>query len=86
MAEKIKDTINNFSDAELSERLIAVTDELVKLRFQHAVEGNLLSQDLNEKKKEIARIKTEQRARVIGQMSEGELNRRSKIRARRRRN
>lgn len=82
---KYKDLIN-LQDAELSEELKEAELHMVKLRFDHAVNGNVPAVDLQNTRKMIAKYKTEVRSREIAKMTEEELSKRSKIRARRRKN
>ena len=59
---------------------------LQKLQFDHAVKGLDNPLVLREIKKDIARLKGEQRRREIEKMSTEDLANRSRIRARRRKN
>lgn len=53
------------SDADLSERLTQVREELQKMRFNHTIAGLENPNMLRTKKKEVARLMTELNARKI---------------------
>jgi large subunit ribosomal protein L29 len=57
--------------------------DLGKLKFDHAVTGLADPTVIKNTRREIARVKTEMRRREIAEMSEEQINMRSKIRARR---
>ncbi len=76
--------LQEFSDAELVD--LKTDRELAyqKLKFDHAVSGLDNPLDLREKRRNLARIKTEIRRREVANMSEDQLANRSKLRFRRR--
>lgn len=76
--------LQSFSDEDLVAELDTTETEYQKMRFDHAVKGLDNPMELREMRKDVARIKTEIRRRQLAQMSEEELAKRSKIRARRR--
>lgn len=75
----------NLAIEELTEELKHAEADYKKLRFDHATTGIENPLQLVEVRRNIARIKTELRARVLASASQEELANRSKIRARRRR-
>ncbi|MEO1259645.1 MAG: 50S ribosomal protein L29 [Bacteroidota bacterium] len=84
MASKKYLELQDFSDADLKTELEGIEAEYAKMRFDHNVQGLDNPMDLRELRKDVARIKTEIRRRELANMSEAELEKRSKIRARRR--
>ena len=84
MASKKYLELQDFSDADLLTELEGIEAEYAKMRFDHNVQGLDNPMDLRELRKDVARIKTEIRRRELANMSEAELGKRSKIRARRR--
>ena len=83
MASKKYLELQEFSDADLHTELGGIEAEYAKMRFDHNVQGLDNPMDLKELRKDVARIKTEIRRRELANMSEAELAKRSKIRARR---
>jgi large subunit ribosomal protein L29 len=73
-----------------ADALIAQTTELEstvsKLKFEHAVRGLANPTEIKVAKKNVARLKTEARAREISEMTSEQLASRTKIRNRRRSN
>ena len=55
--------IRQLSDKDLQERLELERDALAKLRFNHTIAGLESPKTLSEKKRDIARLLTEQNAR-----------------------
>ena len=55
--------IRQMSDKDLSERLVVEREALSKLRFNHSVAGLESPNILNNKKRDIARLLTEQNLR-----------------------
>ena len=55
--------IRQLSDKDLQERLELERDALAKLRFNHTISGLESPKVLSEKKRDIARLLTEQNAR-----------------------
>jgi len=74
----------DLSDAEVFSELKETQTQYQKLRFDHSIKGLANPLVLREVRRDIARLKTEARRRQIGTMSEEQLAKRSKIRARRR--
>ena len=84
MASKKYLELQEFSDADLQTELEGIEAEYAKMRFDHNVQGLDNPMELKDLRKDVARIKTEIRRRELANMSEAELGKRSKIRARRR--
>jgi large subunit ribosomal protein L29 len=82
-----KDTTNfkAMSDAELGSELAGLENQLIQLRFDHASRGIANPMEIREMRREIARAHTETRSRQMSTMTAEELEMRSKLRARRRR-
>lgn len=76
--------IQNLADTELQEELNQAELHMVKLRFDHTVNGNVPAVDIQHTRKNIAKFKTEIRNRELAKMPESALEKRSKIRFRRR--
>ncbi|MBP7272807.1 MAG: 50S ribosomal protein L29 [Saprospiraceae bacterium] len=70
--------------AQLNDELGANEFQYQQTRFEASVKGVRSPNELKEMRRDIARIKTEQRRRELEAMSAAELAQRSKIRARRR--
>ena len=70
---------------ELLAQRSGLENEYVQLKFEHAVKGLPNPLELRTVRRNIARINTELRSRELAAMSPEELEMRSKIRARRRR-
>ena len=83
MATKKYLELQEFNDADLLTELEGIEAEYHKMRFDHNVQGLDNPMVMKELRKDIARIKTEIRRREIAKMSDAELSKRSKIRARR---
>jgi len=84
MATKISLELKELDDAELKNDLAETQEQYKKLKFDHAVKGLDNPLDLKEVRRNIARLKTEERRRELSAASEADLAKRSKIRARRR--
>ena len=84
MASKKFLELAELSDAEVLSELKETQSQYQKLRFDHAIKGLSNPLVLREVRRDIARLKTESRRRQLGAMSEEQLAKRSKIRARRR--
>ncbi len=84
MASKKYQQLQEFSDEELKNELQDTEAQYQKLKFDHAVTGLDNPLVLREVRRDIARMHTEVRRRELAGMSEAELAKRSKIRARRR--
>lgn len=80
MANEFKD----LNTEDLQYELESATLKYQKLKFDHSTIGLQNPLELREVRRDIARIKTELRAREIGAMSDEELANRSKKRNRRR--
>ncbi len=78
--------LQSFSDAELKSELENVQSQYQKMHFENATRGLENPQELRSVRRDIARLNTEVRRREIAAMSEEQLEGRSKLRARRRRN
>lgn len=76
--------LQEFSDADLLAELENTKLEYQKMKFDHAVKGLDNPLELRVMRRDVSRLKTEIRRRELSQMSEAELAKRSKIRARRR--
>jgi len=85
MAKQIKADLKILSEEELVSQIDIQEVEYQKLKFEHAIRGLQNANEIKTKRREIARMLTEVRAREIAAMTEQELASRSKIRARRRR-
>ena len=83
MASKKYLELQEFSEADLLTELEGIEAEYAKMRFDHNVQGLDNPMDLKDLRRDVARIKTEIRRRQMSNMSEAELGKRSKIRARR---
>jgi large subunit ribosomal protein L29 len=83
---QIKLDLAGFSDADLVQERDSKVKELFDAKFDHAVKGLANPLELRAMRRGIARINTEIRRREMAAMSPEELEIRSKIRARRRRN
>jgi large subunit ribosomal protein L29 len=76
--------LKGFSDAELASELENIEREYHKMQFDHASKGLDNPLTLRETRRDIARVKTEMRRRELEQASPAQIEKRSKIRARRR--
>lgn len=83
MATKKYLELQEFSDADLLTELEGIEAEYAKMRFDHNVQGLDNPMEIRELRKDVARVKTEIRRREIANMSEADLAKRSKLRARR---
>lgn len=83
MASKKYLELQEFNDADLLTELEGIEAEYHKMRFDHNVKGLDNPMEMKELRKDIARLKTEIRRRELANMSEAQLAKRSKIRARR---
>lgn len=84
MATKKFLELQEFADAELQSELTETQVNFQKLKFDHAIKGLDNPLVLKEVRRDIARLQTEIRRRELANMSEEQLAKRSKIRARRR--
>ena len=83
MATKRTTELKNMEIADIQTKISELTEELGKMKFDHAVKGLANPLLIRSQRKEIARLMTEVRQREIGTMSSEDLAGRSKIRARR---
>lgn len=73
------------TDADLQAQLASMEHEYQQMKFDHAVKGLGNPMELRELRRNIARILTEGRKRELAAMSPEEIEMRSKLRSRRRR-
>ncbi len=83
MANKKHQEIISMSATDISNSLVQAKMELQKAKFTHAVKGLDKPSVIKDLRKKIARLETESRSRVMKNMTEAELAKRTKIRARR---
>jgi len=83
MATKKHIELKGFSEDELSNEIEQTVNAYNKLKFDHAVKGLDNPLSLRDIRRDVARLRTEQRRRQIEAMSAEELAGRSKKRARR---
>jgi large subunit ribosomal protein L29 len=86
MASKKFIELQEMKSDDLANEIVVTQQQLQKLRFDHAVKGLDNPMVLREIKKDIARLKSEQRRREVSEMSPEDLANRSRIRSRRRKN
>ncbi|HHM21085.1 MAG TPA: 50S ribosomal protein L29 [Bacteroidetes bacterium] len=84
MATKKYLELQEFTETDLMAELEGLQGEYAKMCFDHKVKGLDNPMLLKELRKDIARVKTEIRRRQLANMSEAELAKRARIRARRR--
>jgi large subunit ribosomal protein L29 len=70
---------------ELSSELGSMESQLIQMKFDHAVRGLANPMEIRSMRRNIARINTELRSREVAAMSPEQIEMRSKLRARRRR-
>ncbi len=85
MATKQFQKLQEFNDAELVSELEQTRAQYQKLTFDHAIKGLDNPIALRAIRRDIARLQSEIRRRELEKMTEEDLAKRSKIRARRRR-
>ena len=78
--------VANMTDADLQAQLASMEHEYQQMKFDHAVKGLGNPLELREVRRNIARILTEGRSRELAAMTPEQLETRTKIRARRRKN
>lgn len=83
---KEKLDIAGMSETELASTLKSLEQEYSQMKFDHAVKGLANPMELRETRRDIARIYTEARSRELAAMTPEQLESRSKLRARRRKN
>ncbi len=76
--------LQDFSKDDLLNELAETETQYQKMKFDHATKGLENPLVLREVRRDIARLKTEVRRRAVIEMSEDQLAKRSRIRARRR--
>ncbi len=84
MATKKYIELQEFSDAELLSELEETQTQYRNLKFDHSIKGLDNPVILKEVRRDIARLNSEIRRRELAKLTEEELAKRSKIRARRR--
>jgi len=84
MATKKYLELQEFNDGDLASELKETQAQYQKLKFDHAIKGLDNPLLLKDVRRDIARLQTEVRRREVANMSEAELNKRTKIRRRRR--
>lgn len=82
---KEKLNVAEMTDADLKSQLDSLEHEYQQMKFDHAVKGLANPMELREMRRNIARILTEGRSRELAAMTPEELEMRSKLRGRRRR-
>jgi large subunit ribosomal protein L29 len=70
---------------ELSSELGSMESQLIQMKFDHAVRGLANPMEIRSMRRNIARINTELRSRELAAMTPEQIEMRSKLRARRRR-
>lgn len=83
---KEKLNLVDMSDDELRSQLASAENEYQQLKFDHAAKGIANPMEIRELRRNVARILTEGRRRELEAMTPEELEMRSKLRARRRKN
>ena len=76
--------LQQYTDEDLQNEINVTEEQYKKLKFDHAIRGLENPLLLKEVKRDIARLRTEQRSRVIKTMTPEQLAKRSKIVRRRR--
>ncbi len=82
---KEKLALENLEIGDLHNRIKAMQDEYLRLKFEHASRGLANPMELRRLRRDIARYHTEVRRRELAAMSPDELAMRTKLVARRRR-
>ncbi len=85
MASKKYLELQEYSDEDLVNELKETQAQYRKIKFDHAIKGLDNPMILREVRRDVARLQTEIRRREVSNMSEEQINKRSKIRKRRRR-
>lgn len=83
MATKRTTELKDMGTEDLKSKISEMSQELSKMSFDHAIKGLANPLVIRDQRREIARLKTEERAREISAMSKEEIAGRSRIRARR---
>jgi len=82
---KEKIDVAAMTDADLLANITSMEQEFRQMKFDHAVKGLSNPLELRELRRNVARIQTELRSRELGAMTPEQLEMRSKLRERRRR-
>lgn len=83
MATKKFIELGEMSDADLKAELVQINVQYQKQRFDHTIKGLDNPVVLRNTKRDIARLQTEIRRREVASMTPAQLNKRSRIRLRR---
>ena len=83
MATKKYIELQEFTDENLANEIEETVKQLTKVKFDHSVKGLDNPLLIKEIRRDIARLKSEQRRRELAAMTEEQLAKRSKIRERR---
>ena len=83
MANKKNQEIKSLSETDIKNTLIEIKMDMQKAKFTHSVKGLDNPSLLRAMRKKIARLKTEERSREVALFTEADLSKRTKIRARR---
>ena len=86
MATKKFQELQDSTDNDVKEMLVETEAAYQKLTFDHAIRGLDNPLELRDLRRDVARLKTEARRRELSACSPEDLAKRSKIRARRKRN
>ncbi|NNF36896.1 MAG: 50S ribosomal protein L29 [Saprospiraceae bacterium] len=83
MATKKYIELQEFTDENLANEIEETVKQLTKVKFDHSVKGLDNPLVIREIRRDIARLKSEQRRREVAAMSAEQVAKRSKIRERR---
>ena len=83
MASKKYIELQEFTDENLANEIEETVKQLTKIKFDHSVKGLDNPLLIREIRRDIARLKSEQRRREMATMTEEQIAKRSKIRERR---
>jgi len=86
MATKKFQELQDSTDNDVREMLVETEAAFQKLTFDHAIRGLDNPLELRDLRRDVARLKTEVRRRELAAFSPEDVAKRSKIRARRKRN
>jgi len=84
MASEKYTEIKGFANEDLQDEIFAAQTQLQQLKFKNATTGLDNPLKIKEMRRDLARLKTEVRARQLAEMTPEQLAKRSRIRARRR--
>jgi large subunit ribosomal protein L29 len=82
---KEKIDVAAMTDAELAANIASLEQEYQQMKFDHAVKGLGNPMEIRDLRRKIARFQTEVRSRELATLTPEQLELRSKLRARRRR-